>query len=273
MTAPSNAAPLMLNVVKLNGNYSPKSPGMNEISITDALQNIKSWATKAEQVQAANYPDVQPLRYLLPQARRSILGVDASLSEYQGQAVIGFGITGGANVGTKTRYVLPIHFAILRAFELVPGVTVRLNDDAHISRDRKRGITRSDDELIFNLGIRLKATVAKVLGLPKRSKLDRILFSAPPDAILHPRRTGDHHYVVPSGYVPIRNRHEGFQTQETWIAGIERIIRNPASSELGELPDTLRSLFMTAESWHWSELVDRLPCDPRIDSRNLRGKG
>jgi hypothetical protein len=246
---------------------------MNEINIPDAFQKIKSWATQAEKVEAANYPDVQPLQYLLPKVRRSILGVDASLSEYQKQAVIGFEITGGANVGTKTRYVLPIHFAIMRAFELVPGLTIRLNDDAHISQDRKRGIKRSDNDLIFNLGIRLNATLAKELGLPKRSKLDRILFSASSDAILHPRRTGDHHYVVPSGYVPIRNRQEGFQTPETWLSGIRRIVRKHAAEELRGLPDALSSLFVTAERWHWSELIDRLPNDPRVENKNLRGKG
>ncbi|XIA63353.1 hypothetical protein ACFIOY_29880 [Bradyrhizobium sp. TZ2] len=235
---------------------------LNKLSITDAFRAVQDWAAQAGGLDSAQYPDHSSLRFLLLKQRRSIVGVDAEMSSYDGQPVVGFQIQGEGAIGIKTRYVLPVHFAIMRSLELVPGISMRLNDDAHKAHHRRQGNERSDEELIYALGIHSSALLARESGLPKRSRLDRILFNAAPDAALYPRRTGDHHYVVPSGSVPLRTRLRYAQTQETWLEAVENSIRKAELPDLQALPNVLRMLFATADRWHRDELIDRLPDDP-----------
>ncbi|MHC2318831.1 hypothetical protein ACVIHC_005877 [Bradyrhizobium diazoefficiens] len=239
---------------------------LRELSAESALEVVGAWVIEASQCDdPANHPSLDALRYVLNTPERSIIGVDRQLAMFEGRSVVGFQIIGEPNVGTKTRFVLPIHFAVMRGLELIPGVRLRLNDDPHRAVYRRRGIERPDDELIYSLSISCKTTLAKEYGLPRRSRLDRILFNAPPDAALNPRRGSDHRYVLPAGSVPIRTRQIDAQTQETWLKVAKSAVRKSHHpNRLAELPEVLRSLFVTADRWHWTELIDRLDADPRL---------
>ncbi len=240
---------------------------LQQKNIIEAFDAVRAWADEAHtRSEGDNYSSIDQLRYVLDQPNHSILGVEERLSVNGNQSLVGFQIVGDPNVGTKTRYVLPIHFAIMRLFELVPGIILRLQDDAHRSVYARKGIHRTDDDLIFSLGIRLAASLAKEFGLPKRSRLDRILFNAPPDATLNPRRTNSYRHVVPSGSVLIRARQTHAQTQETWLKAVQGSLKKSKQDELRELPSTLKLLFMTADRWHWKELIDRLEDDPRLSA-------
>lgn len=236
------------------------------LSAEGAFEVVKTWAIEASQREGpSNHPNLDTLQYVLDTPERSIVGFEEELATFEERSVVGFQILGERNVGTKTRFVLPIHFVVMRGLELIPGVHMRLNDDPHRAVYRRKGVERSDDELIFSLSVRCNQALAEEFGLPRRSRLDRILFNAPPDAALNPRRGSDHRYVVPSGSVPIRTRHIHAQTQETWLRVAQSAIRKAKlQNRLVELPNVLRLLFVTADRWHWSDLIDRLDADPRL---------
>jgi len=239
---------------------------LRTLSAESAFEVVKTWAIEASQCdEPSNHPSLDALRYVLGTPARSIVGVEGELATHEGRSVVGFQILGEPNVGTKTRFVLPIHFTVMRGLELIPGVHIRLNDDPHRAYYRRKGVERSDDELIYSLSVSCERALAEEFGLPRRSRLDRILFNAPPDAVLNPRRGSNHRYIVPSGSVPVRTRHINAQTQETWIkVAKSAICKAKLQDKLAELPDVLRLLFITADRWHWSELIDRLESDPRL---------
>jgi hypothetical protein len=236
-----------------------------ELSITAAFDAVRGWATKAAHITTSSeHPSLDQLRFVIEKRRRSIVHVDDEIASYHGRSVIGFQLVGEGNVGNRTRHVLPVHFVIMRLLELVPGISMRLNDDSHRKHFNQQGIDRPDEDLIYTLGIYFAESLAKEFGLPKRSRLDRVLFNAPPDTKLNPRRTGDHHFVVPSGSVLMRVRRGQAQTQETWLKVVASSIRKAKLDELRELPEILRLLFVVADRWHWDELLDRLDDDPRL---------
>jgi len=240
---------------------------LKKITIAEALTVVSEWTAKAAQSRgSSNAPDLEPLRYLLDTRRPSILGVDLELLAHKGQALVGFRLTQSETIGDqKTRYVLPIHFAIMRAFEVIPGIRLRLDGDSHEGDRAKRKVQRREEKLIYPMNIYLPAALAQKLGIKGQSRLDRILFNAPPDARLHPKRTGHHRVFVPSESVLLEYRGEPLQTQETWLRLAKLALTDGQHDGLRGLPTVLQSLFVTAERWHREELDGRLDDDPRWD--------
>lgn len=235
---------------------------MKELAASDAFIAIKSWAAAAAKGETqSECPEVSPLCFTLAKDS-TIRRVESKLHSYNGIGLIEFDIDGPKSEGVKTRYMLPVHFAITRLLELIPGVRVRMRGDAH----ETPGDDRPAGELIYSLEVRFSASFKKSYEL-RESRLERILFNAPPDVRLHERRTGSYRYIIPSSFVPIRTRRLDAQNADTWLRVVAKAVRQGGADELLDAPEVLRQLFVTAERWHWAELIDRLEDDPRVSSR------
>jgi len=240
---------------------------LKKLTIAEALAVLTEWSEKAMHSKgSSDAPDLEPLRYLLDIRRRSILGVDSEVTTHNGQALVGFRLAQSERISDqKTRYVLPVHFAMMRAFELIPGIRLKLDGDSHEGQRAKRNIRRQEEKLIYPMNIYLPAALAQKLGIKGRSRLDRVLFNAPPDARLHSKRTGHHRMFIPSESVLLEYRGEPLQTQETWLRLAKLALTDGQHDGLRGLPTVLQSLFVTAERWHREELDGRLDDDPRWD--------
>jgi hypothetical protein len=231
------------------------------LNSVEAFKAIEQWSLEAsKQATSSGHPNVAALGHLLETAsyfRR----VKHTPRDYQGQKVVEFDISNPSKAGVLTRYMLPVHFAIIRLLELIPGITVFMADVTHETLNN----ARPESDKIFALKARCAPSLAQIFGLPRVSRLDRIMFSAPPDTKLFERRTGDYHYIIPANYVPLRYRGVDAQTAETWLKVVVTAVTRSKSAELSNAPLVLRQLFLTAERWHWGELQDRLPEDPRVD--------
>jgi hypothetical protein len=247
----------------------------------EAFGSIRAWTDEAKkriQVGQLDLPSAKALRKLLPvnHPRCSIVETIPGYEVSNGRSVIGFKTRVWPKEATKPRYVLVVHFVVLRALELVPGIKVFLAGDRNKGRDAADGVSRPQEQMIFNLTVSIAKHKMRVLG---QTKLDRILFNVDKDTSLYARRKGDHHYIVPSGSIPIaaRIRKRPYSDQEALLravrAMIERPQRLPPPCSANEMLDVLMDLFAIGDELHWGELDDRLPRDenyrrrvPRDDS-------
>jgi hypothetical protein len=239
---------------------------MKEITAVELFGALKHWASEAKRKSPSAPPSLRPI--LFPLSNERTRSIDsAALAKFNSKTVVAFEIRGEGEVGIKTRHVLPVHFAILRALELVPGLRLYLQDDAHKTYDKAKGRSRTKSELIYHLKLRCK----KLAGKITQTKVDRILFNAPPDASLHERRTGDYRYIVPSGFVPLRIRKAGdVITQESLTSAVAALITASVKSTpfaKNEFVKLLNDLFAIGDKWHWKELIDRTEEDKERDYR------
>jgi hypothetical protein len=185
--------------------------------------------------------------------------------------VIGIKTKRWPDEATRFRYVLPAHFAILRAIELVPGMSIFLANDRNKARDAAQGVRRSQDEMIYNLTLSVARGSLKIIG---RTELDRILFNIDPFTTLYARRSGDHHYILPSGAVPIttRIRKRPYSDQRAFLLAVRSMMLKKGRSlpfSRQDIHGLLKNLFVISDELHWSELIDRLPADERRRNRDF----
>jgi hypothetical protein len=224
----------------------------------EALKVIANWAAEAEQaLEGKDGPDASVLCFLL--RKQAIHRVAVSADLYEQNQLVEFDIDGPLKAGRKTRFMLPVHFAITRLLEIIPDVRLRLIN---------KGRTDAADERYFNMVVRYHPRFAKTHDLTDANRLERIIFNAPPDAEVGERRGGDYRRLIPSEYVLSKNRGYNKQGAERWVRICESVFAVPGDP-LGTLPKVMRQLMIIAERWHWGDLSGRLPDDPRISS--LRG--
>lgn len=240
---------------------------MKKLPLLEAFAAVTEWASAAKRnASSSSFPSLEPLRYLLDKPNPSILGIDPGVTTLSGQVVIGLRLLGARSVGNeRTRYVLPIHFAMIRAFEIIPGARIKLDADSHAGDRAKRNVQRPQEKLIYPMNIHLPPAFAKSLDIRGASRLDRILHNAPPDARLHSKRTGNFRLFAPSESVLLEYRGDPLLTQHDWLRFTALALEKGGHKELQNLTDVLRSLFVTADRWHWDELDGRLESDPRWD--------
>ena len=235
---------------------------MNELNVGDAFSAITKWALEAAQSQShLECPDVAPLRFILASGS-AIRRVSSQPHIYGDLELIEFDIDRPKDDGVLTRYMLPVHFAITRLLELIPGVSVRMRGDTH----PRPNDDRAADDLIFALEVRYSASFRRSFDF-KDGRLERILFNAAPGVRLHERRTGNYRYIIPSSFVPIRTRGLNAHNASDWMRVVDRAVRQGNENTLLVAPSVLRRLFVTSERWHWLDLIDRLQDDPRISPR------
>lgn len=210
-------------------------------------------------------PSTQQLREVFESDNPACSIIETQATAYKDglslRPVIGLKTKKWPTEATSFRYVLPAHFAIIRALELVPGARIYLEGDRNIARDRINGVCRPQDELIFNLKLRIPKTRGKN-GID--TKIDRILFNVDARTCLYARRTGDHHFILPSGSVPItaRIRKGRYSDRRLVIRSVKQRMRlRPRSAPFAGVVGLLEQLFLVSDKLHWSELIDRLPKD------------
>lgn len=229
---------------------------MKALTAAEMFGALTHWAEEAKRKSPSAPPSLKPI--LLPLSNELTRSISkAALTKFNHKRIVAFDIRGQGQVGVKTRHALPVHFAILRALEIAPGMKLYLQDDAHKARDKIKGQLREDSDLIYHLTLEWLGAEGK----NKRAKVDRILFNAPPNASIHERRTGDHHFIIPSNFVLLRIRKaEDLMTQESFLRSIAVAPRSPskrADFSNDEFINLLGDLFALADKWHWGELVDR----------------
>lgn len=229
-----------------------------------AIDALSEWAQIARREQATKPSDASTLCFNMQKARFIL---SSALVEYRGRTLIAFEIDGGKRIGERKRHLLPAHFAVLRLLEVIPGLTLLLRDDQHRSQDVKTGRVRSEDEMIFNLAMKTSARKASRLRILQVTKLDRVLFDVNSDTRLYERRSGDHHYILPSCYVPIRFRGAPLHTQPDLVRAVKALVDDQPDGSLGksssEIVDLLKTLLAVGNDRHWNELIDRLPGDTK----------
>lgn len=229
---------------------------METLEAKAALEVIKGWTEKAYAIEASkDCPDITSLCFLLHQP--AIHRVSVRPDAYKGHRLIEFDMDGPNKAGRKTRYMLPVHFAITRLLELIPDVRLCM-----VSKGKK-GAKEADR--YFYMTVRYPVKFQEAHQLKDRNRLERIIFNAPPNAVVSEQRNGNFQYIVPSEYVLAKHRGEDKQNAERWLEIAQAVFGNPSHS-LRDHPNVLRQLFVIAERWHWEELSGRLPDDPRLSS-------
>ncbi|HRF07567.1 MAG TPA: hypothetical protein PL193_02830 [Xanthobacteraceae bacterium] len=226
---------------------------MRTIPTAEMFRALARWTEEAKLTKSSAPPSLEPI---LSDLHNSGIR-NAAEADMDSIKVVAFDIKGEGKLGVKTRHVLPVHFAILRALEMVPGMKLTLGDDTHKAQDKAKGQPRENSELIYHLVlIWRRANKSK-----KRVKVDRVLFNAPPNASIHERRTGDHHFIIPSNFVLLRiRRAEDLMTQESFLRAAEVALESSSSSvdfSKEEFINLLGNLFALGDKWHWKELRDR----------------
>lgn len=229
-----------------------------------SLDTLSEWAQLTKDQHASEPNHASKLCFDL---HRTKFVLNSEPVEYQKRTVIAFEVNGGKRVGVRKRHLLPAHFAVLRLLEIIPGMSLLLRDDQHRGQDLTTGRVRSEDEMIFNLAISISKPKAARLGILRATKLDRVLFDVSADTRLYERRSGDHRYITPSNFVPIRFRGEALRTQSDLVRAVESLVYD-APEEFSdrsprEIIDLLKSLLAIGNDLHWNELIDRLPDDAR----------
>jgi hypothetical protein len=216
----------------------------------EALEAIKGWTEKACAIEASkDCPDITALCFLIRKPAIHRVSVKSDL--HKGHKLIEFDIDAPGNAGRKTRYMLPVHFAITRLLELIPDVRLCI-----ISKGKK-------DDRYYYMTIRYPPKFRKAHDLRDANRLERIIFNAPPNAVVSEQRNGDYQCIAPSEYMLAKNRGDDKQNAERWL-GISQSVFGTPGDPLRDLPKVMRKLFVIAERWHWEELAGRLPDDPRI---------
>jgi hypothetical protein len=249
----------------------------------DAFRRLREWANAARlrvQSNRTDLPSTKPLREtLLPEdhPRCSIIeaGIGYHMHKSRRRLLVGFKTRDWPDHATSFRYVLPVHFAVLRTMELVPGVRLFLSGDRNLARDLLRGVKRPQNQLIYDMKLSApKAKGRRAIDI----KVDRILFNVDGRTSIYARRTGDHHHIVPEGSVPIttRVRKQPLWDQRAILRAVGELI---ARNRRGECPvaaeaikELLEDLFTIADELHWSELIDRRPEDMLYDRGSVLGQ-
>lgn len=228
--------------------------------LADAFRGLRDWTSKAKEGlgrDTARLPPIRPLLKPLPKGHPQQSIVRAKAKHQKGRSLVAFKTRRWPAYATRDRRIKPVHFAILRALELVPGMRVFLNGN------RKPSVTKAS-EMIFNLSLGISPTKARRLRTFQTTKLDRILFNVGRYAMIYERRLGDHIDIIPCRSVPIRCRPRKLIDQYSVVRAVERLVSDFGS----ELPFTawdmrelLEDLFAISDHLHWDELIDRLPSD------------
>jgi len=241
-----------------------------------SFEYLRSWADEAIyriRTNRHDLPSTQQLRDLFEADNPFCSIILTKVTSYddgsQKRSVIGLKTKKWPAEAKTFRHVLPAHFAIIRALELVHGARIYLEGDRNMARDRRKGVHRSRAELIFDL----KLSIPKTRGTARiETKIDRILFNVDAHTSLYARRTGDHHFILPSGSVPIaaRIRDGRYTDRQRVLRSVKERMRLKSQSEpFASVVGLLQDLFFISDELHWSELIDRLPKDKAYRQRDF----
>lgn len=229
--------------------YDRELPSL--VGMRRAFNSLQAWRTEAKSRTSNNPPEFDGPLFLPESTRRSIF--DVKRIRRDGQRFYEITVPGPTNQLHPRRF-LPVHFAIMRSLELVPGVSMKMGDQTG-RQDRKVGWERLDEERIYRINLRVGKW---------STPLCRVLFRVPPNAELHERRNYDHRFVVPSAHVLTKlRRRVPPRTQDEVIDHIRNLIdvakwRHFLPFNSNQMVSLLEDLFTISDAWHWKELADRL---------------
>jgi hypothetical protein len=224
---------------------------------------IKDWTVKAEAANSQEPPDLKPLLDALDEGPPRCFWHDGQTEDHRKRPVIAFGTGKKTSVNSSRRYVLPLHFAMMSALELIPYVS--------LTKKNKQPERKKDDQIhVFNLTVNREKKKNKHKTFSTTS-IFRILFNAPMDASIRERRGKDFHFVIPDNFILERYRSQTSRdntTQRNVLDAAKKLVgdppfhspwRHPFNAD--EMIAVLRSLFMIGDEWYWGDLLDRLPLD------------
>jgi hypothetical protein len=219
--------------------------------IQASFDDLRKWANEANLRSGDNPPDFQHPMVLPEGTRRSI--ISAKPANRSDRKLVAFRVL--TNVETREpRHVLPVHYAIMRALELVPGMLLRMID-------KSAGKDRLVDERIYNVMLIIPDGTQRKLkqhGHKTFNKVSimRVLFAAPPDAELHEIYRSDYHLIVPGNYVLTKLHSKddviGQQSVLDAVRKLFKISTNGLNAE--EMAALLVDLFKLGQKWHGAEL-------------------